>query len=82
MKKVIFSLALLFAAGSSFAQIKNVKEAKAIANEMKPDFAKAEQLIQEALVNPESKDDAETWNTALCGKRPFFQGYGRNAGSA
>ena len=41
MKKVIFSLALLFAAGSSFAQIKNVKEAKAIANEMKPDFAKA-----------------------------------------
>ena len=64
MKKVIFSLALLFAAGSSFAQIKNVKEAKAIANEMKTDFAKAEQLIQEALVNPETKDDAETWNTA------------------
>ena len=45
MKKVLFSVALALVAGFSFAQVKNVKEAKSIANEMNPDFAKAEQLI-------------------------------------
>ena len=64
MKKVFFSLAMLFVAGLTFAQVKNVKDARAIANEMKPDFAKAEELINAALVNPETKDDAETWNVA------------------
>lgn len=64
MKKVLFSVALALVAGFSFAQEKNVKEAKSIANEMNPDFAKAEQLINEALTNPETKDQAETWNVA------------------
>ena len=64
MKKVFFALAMLFVAGLTFAQVKNVKDARAIANEMKPDFAKAESLIQAALENPETKDDAETWNVA------------------
>lgn len=64
MKKVFFSLAMLFVAGLTFAQMKNVKDARAIVNEMKPDFAKAEQMINAALTNPESKDDAETWNVA------------------
>ena len=64
MKKVLFSLAMLLVAGMAFAQVKNVKEAKAIANEMNPDFAKAEGLINAALVDPETKDDAETWNVA------------------
>ena len=64
MKKVFFSLAMLLVAGMAFAQVKNVKEAKAIANEMNPDFAKAEGLINAALVDPETKDDAETWNVA------------------
>ena len=65
MKKVLFSVVLLLAAGSAFAQEKAVKEAKSIANGTNPDFAKAEQLIQGALTNPETKDDPETWNLSL-----------------
>ena len=42
-----------------------VKEAKKIANEVKPDFSKAEQLINEALTNPETKDNPETWDVAF-----------------
>ena len=64
MKRVLFSMVLLMVVSFSFAQVKNVKEAKSIAEEAKPDFAKAQQLINEALVNPETKDDANTWNTA------------------
>ena len=64
MKRVLFSMVLLLAASFTFAQVKNVKEAKNIANEVKPDFAKAEQLINAALTNPETKDDAATWDVA------------------
>lgn len=64
MKRVLFSMVLLIVASLSFAQVKNVKDAKAIIEEAKPDFAKAQQLINEALVNPETKDDANTWNVA------------------
>ncbi len=64
MKRVLFSMVLLLAASFTFAQVKSVKEAKSIANEVKPDFAKAEQLINAAMTNPETKDDPETWNTA------------------
>ncbi len=64
MKRVLFSMVLLMAVSFAFAQEKNVKEAKSIAGEVKPDFAKAEQLINEALTNPETKDNAETWDVA------------------
>ncbi len=64
MKRVLFSMVLLVAAGLAFAQVKNVKEAKSIANGTNPDFAKAEQLINAALTDPETKDDPETWNIA------------------
>lgn len=64
MKRVLFSLVLLLAASFTFAQEKSVKEAKSIANEVKPDFAKAEALINEALTNPETKDKPETWDVA------------------
>lgn len=64
MKRVFFSVVLLLAAGFTFAQEKNVKEAKSIANEVKPDFAKAESLINQALTNPETKDQAATWDVA------------------
>ncbi|MCI5662797.1 MAG: tetratricopeptide repeat protein [Mediterranea sp.] len=64
MKRVFFSVVLLLTAGFTFAQIKNVKDAKSIASEMKPDFAKAESLINAALTNPETKDNPETWNVA------------------
>ncbi|MBQ8501019.1 MAG: hypothetical protein IJ494_01760 [Bacteroides sp.] len=64
MKKVLFSMILLLGAGVGFAQEKSVKQAKSIANAVNPDFAKAEQLINAALTNPETKDDPETWNVA------------------
>jgi len=64
MKRVLFSVILLLTASFTFAQEKNIKEAKSIANETKPDFAKAEQLIKEALTNPETKEDPETWDVA------------------
>ena len=65
MKKLLFVAALLIGATSvSFAQEKAVKEAKKIANGTTPDCAKAEELINQALVNPETKDVAETWNVA------------------
>ena len=64
MKRVLFSMVLLMAVSFAFAQEKNVKEAKSIAGEVNPDFAKAEQLINEALTNPETKDNAATWDVA------------------
>lgn len=64
MKRVLFSMVLLLVASFSFAQEDNVKEAKSIANDTKPDFAKAEALINQALVNPETKDEAKTWDIA------------------
>ena len=64
MKRVLFSVILLLAAGFTFAQEKTVKEAKSIANEVNPDFNKAEQLINQALTNPETKDNADTWDVA------------------
>ncbi len=64
MKKVLFSMALLLAASFTFAQEKAVKEAKKIANAVTPDFAKAEELINQALTNPETKDNPETWDVA------------------
>ena len=64
MKRVLFSMVLLMVVSFAFAQEKNVKEAKSIAGEVKPDFTKAEQLINEALTNPETKDNAATWDVA------------------
>ncbi len=64
MKRVLFSMVLLLVASFTFAQEKSVKEAKSIANGVKPDFAKAETLINEALTNPETKDKPETWDVA------------------
>ena len=49
MKRVLFSMVLLMAVSFAFAQEKNVKEAKSIAGEVKPDFAKAEQLLHLSL---------------------------------
>jgi len=57
-------MVLLLAASFLFAQEKNIKEAKSIANEVKPDFAKAESLINQALTNPETKDNADAWDVA------------------
>lgn len=56
MKRVLFSMVLLMAVSLSFAQMKNVKEAKSIASDVKPNFNQAEKLINEAIKNPETKD--------------------------
>ena len=64
MKRVLFSMVLLMSVSFSFAQMKSVKEAKNAASSSSPDLNRAEQLINEALKNPESKDNPETWNVA------------------
>lgn len=64
MKRVLFSMVLLMTFSFMFAQEKSVKEAKSIANDSKPDFAKAEQLIGEAMKNAETQNDPATWDVA------------------
>lgn len=65
MRRILFSMLFLMTACLSFAQVKSVKEAKRLAEDnSKPDFARAEALINEAFVNPETKDDPNTWNVA------------------
>ncbi|KAA6350308.1 hypothetical protein EZS27_002274 [termite gut metagenome] len=64
MRRVIFLMALLMTINLSFAQVKNVKEAKSIASGINPDFAKAENLIEVALTDPTTKNDPNTWNVA------------------
>ena len=64
MKRVLCSVVLLLAASVSFAQVSKVKEAKSLAEESKPDFAKAQSLINDALQNPETANDPNTWNIA------------------
>lgn len=64
MKRVLFSMVLLMAVSFSFAQMKNVKEAKSIANDVKPNFGQAEKLIEEAMKSPETKDLPDTWDVA------------------
>lgn len=64
MKRVFSSMVLLMAFSFIFAQEKNVKEAKSIASDTKPDFAKAEQLINEAINSSDTKADPATWDVA------------------
>ena len=60
MKRVLFSVALFMAAFVASAQESVVKEAKANKN----DPAKAAQILEPALVNPETANDPETWKLA------------------
>ncbi len=64
MKRVLFSMILLLAASFSFAQVKNVKQAKNLAENVTPNFSEAEKLINGALEDAETKNDANTWNVA------------------
>lgn len=65
MKKIVFTTVFfLFAASITFGQKKAVKAA---ANEIKgtaPNIGEARTLIKDALTNPESAEDAETWYVA------------------
>lgn len=62
MKKVLISMALLFAAGTSFAQISVLKEAdKAVGS---GNFAQVDQLVNQALQDPTAASSAEAYNMA------------------
>ncbi len=64
MKKILFSLMLVASTATMFGQKSNVSLAKDKALAGTPDFPAAEAAIQAALVNPTTKDQAETWYTA------------------
>ena len=61
MKKVLFTVALMFGAMVASAQVSVVKEAKGM---MKKDPAAAAQAIEAALTNPETANDPNTWQVA------------------
>ena len=61
MKKVLFTVALLFGAYVASAQQSVVKEAKAL---LKKSPAQAAQVLEAALTNPETASDPNTWQLA------------------
>ena len=61
MKKVLFTVALMFGAFVASAQQSVVKEAKSL---MKKDPAAAAQIIEAALTNSETANDPNTWQVA------------------
>ncbi|MDL2265822.1 hypothetical protein LJC43_05540 [Parabacteroides sp. OttesenSCG-928-G21] len=66
MKRVLFFITLCVAVSTTalFAQTKSVNRAESLAKSRTPNFAEARTLIQEALQNPETKDDAKAWYVA------------------
>ena len=64
MKRILWTVALCIAATGAFAQKKAVKEAQSIAKGTNPDFAEARTIINGALENPETKEDAQAWFVA------------------
>ena len=64
MKKIVFSGVLCFLVSLSFGQKKAVNDAKAAMNSAPPKFEEARNLIKDALTNPETANNAETWYVA------------------
>ncbi len=65
MKKILFMAALALIGANCYAQKANVKKAKnAALSAESPDYAGAREAIKEALTNPETANDAETWYVA------------------
>ena len=64
MKKTLFLAVLVLMSAGCFAQKANVKKAKNLILQEEPDFAAARQLIDGAITNDETKDDANTWYVA------------------
>ncbi|MBO5251948.1 MAG: hypothetical protein J6B31_08175 [Bacteroidaceae bacterium] len=60
MKKVLFTVALLFGVFAASAQVSVVKEAKS----KKGNPEEAVKIIEAALTNPETANDPETWKLA------------------
>ena len=73
IRKVTLVLFVLMSALTlGYAQSSNVRGADRLSDGSKPDYAEARKLIQQALENPETKDDAKTWYTAgLIEERAF-----------
>ncbi len=61
MKKTILLLGLSLATSFTFAQKENVKKAKKLASKGTPQFEEAKSLIDAALKNETTKDQAYTW---------------------
>jgi tetratricopeptide (TPR) repeat protein len=64
MKKVVFTLALCVVASISFGQKKTVSTVKSELKGSNPNMELARSLIKEALANPETANEAETWFVA------------------
>ena len=64
MKKIVFSGVLCLLVSFSFGQKKAVSDAKAALNSAPPKFEEARNLIKDALTNPETANNAETWFVA------------------
>ena len=75
MKKSIFLAALVLISAGCFAQKANVSKARSLADAETPDYAGARAAIQEALVNDETKDQANTYYVAgFVGYKEFYNG--------
>ncbi len=61
MKKTILLLALSLATAFTFAQKENLKKAKKFASSSTPNFEEAKSLIDAALKDETTKNQAETW---------------------
>ena len=61
MKKVLFTVALMFGAMVASAQVSVVKEAKSL---LKKNPAQGAQVIEAALTNPETANNPDTWKLA------------------
>ena len=71
-KVTLVLLVLMSALTFGYAQTANVKGADRLSDASKPNYPEARNLIQQALENPETKDDAKTWYTAgLVEERAF-----------
>lgn len=71
-KVTLVLLVLMSALTFGYAQTANVKGADRLSDASKPNYPEARNLIQQALENPETKDDAKTWYTAgLIEERAF-----------
>ena len=71
-KVTLVLLVLMSALTFGCAQTSNVRGADRLSDASKPDYPGARNLIQQALENPETKDDAKTWYTAgLIEERAF-----------
>lgn len=64
MKKVAFIAGAMLISTLGFAQEKNVKKIQGLIMGETPNFEQAIQLMDEAKVNPETKDMANTWYVA------------------